>query len=184
MKKVLVAVRSRRNVATIASLKMLGNMFLIALIGIVITADYAHAQTLKKQIVGTWSVVSVVNEVDGKKIDLYGPNPQGQFIFTADGHFSVNIMRPGRPKFASNNRTAGSADENMAAMAGYISTFGTYAITPDGTLTQHMIGSSFPNWDGAEQKRQMQIKGDEMTYGNMASSTGSGSTTIMLKRSK
>jgi len=49
VKKVLVAVRSRRNVATIASLKMLGNMFLIALIGIVITADYAHAQTLKKQ---------------------------------------------------------------------------------------------------------------------------------------
>jgi hypothetical protein len=159
-------------------------MFLIALICVFVIGDYAQAQNPRKQIVGTWSVVSVVNESDGKKIDLYGPSPQGQFIFTADGHFSVNIMRPGRTKFASNNRTAGSPEENKEAMAGYISNFGTYAITPDGTLTLHMIGSSFPNWDGAEQKRQIQIKGDEMTWGNMASSTGSGSVTIMLKRSK
>ena len=89
MKKMFVAVLSRRDVATKASVKMLSKMLLLALIGLVITADYAQAQALKKQLVGAWTVVSVVNEVDGKKIDLYGPNVQGLFMFTPDGHFSI-----------------------------------------------------------------------------------------------
>jgi hypothetical protein len=124
VKKVLVALRSHRDVVPVASINMLGKMLFLALIGIVMTAGHAHAQTLKKQIVGSWSVVSVVNDVDGKKIDLYGPNPQGEFTFTADGHFSEHLMRPGRPKFAANNRLSGTSEENKEAMAGYLSLFG------------------------------------------------------------
>jgi hypothetical protein len=45
--------------------------------------------------------LSVVNEVDGKKVDLFGPNPQEQFIFTPDGYFSINIIRSGRTKFTA-----------------------------------------------------------------------------------
>jgi len=157
---------------------------MLVVLSLAFAADYAQAQISKKQLVGTWSVVSVVNEVNGQKVDLYGPNPQGQFIFTADGLYSINIMRPGRPKFASNNRTAGTADENKQAMAGYIANFGTYAIAADGTLTLHIVGCSFPNWDGAEQKRQIQIKGDELTWKNATPSTGSGNVVIMLKRVK
>ncbi len=42
---------------------------------------------------GTWAVVSVVNEEDGRKTEPYGANPKGQFIFTVDGYFSTNIIR-------------------------------------------------------------------------------------------
>jgi hypothetical protein len=182
VKKVLVAVR--REVATKPPIMMICKLFLVAVIGLVVVAGHAQAQTSKKQIVGTWSVVSVVNTVDGKQIDLYGPNPQGQTIFTRDGHFSTNIMRPGRAKFASNNRTAGTADENKEAMAGYIANFGTYAIAADGTLTLHIVGCSFPNWDGAEQKRRITIKGDELKWENATPSTGSGSVVIIMKRAK
>jgi hypothetical protein len=36
------------------------------------------AQTTAKDLVGTWTIVSVTFEKDGKKTDFYGPNPQGK----------------------------------------------------------------------------------------------------------
>ena len=156
---------------------------LVAL-GLVFAADNAQAQSLKKQIVGTWSIVSVVNDVNGSKIDLYGPNPQGQIIFTRDGHFSFSNMRPGRTKFAANSRTAGTPEENKEAMGGYLNDFGTYGIDADGTVTLHIVGCSFPNWDGTEQKRRITVKGDELKWENATPSTGSGYVVIMAKRAK
>jgi len=138
----------------------------------------------EKDIAGAWSVLSVVNEVDGKKVDLFGPNPQGQFIFTADGHFSINIIRSGRTKFAANNSKAGTDGENKEAMAGTLSLFGTYTLNPDGWQTLHIVGSSFPNWDGADQKRLVRINGDEMTYENPTAPTGSGHVVLTLRRAK
>jgi len=144
----------------------------------------ANAQVTKKQLVGKWSVVSVVNEQDGKKWEPFGPHPLGQFIFTLDGNFSINLDTPGRPKFASNNRLTGTAEENKAAMVGYQAQFGTYTIGPDGSITLHIVGSNFPNWDGVDLKgRTAQVKGDEMTWKNPGAAVG-GSNVIMLKRAK
>ena len=153
-------------------------------VALVCATGHAAAQTLKKQIVGTWSVVSMVNEVDGKKVDVFGSNPQGQVIFTPDGYFSISVIRPGRLKFASNNRTAGTPEENKEAMAGCISEFGTYTINYDGSVTLHVIGSNFPNWDGADQKRSIQGTGNELKVTNRTSSTGSGVNVITLRRAK
>jgi hypothetical protein len=149
-------------------------------------ASYAGAQTLKKQIVGTWNVVSAVNELDGKKIgDPFGSNPQGQFIFARDGHFALFLVRPGRPKFVSNNRTAGTPEENKAAMAGFLGEFGTYTINPDGkSITLDIVACSFPNWDATHQERRIQITGDEMKIMVAAGATGTGSSVITVRRAK
>jgi hypothetical protein len=138
----------------------------------------------EKDIAGTWSVLSVVNEVDGKKVDLFGPDPQGQFIFTPDGYFSINIIRSGRTKFTAKNSKAGTTEENKEAMAGTLSLFGAYTINSDGWQTLHVVGSSFPNWDATEQKRLVQIKGDEMRYENPTAPTGSGHVVLVLRRAK
>jgi hypothetical protein len=182
VKKVSVAVL--RDVATKTSMKTMCKMLVMVLIGLVIAADYAQAQPLKKEIVGTWSIISVVNTVDGKKIDLYGSNPQGLIIFTRDGHFSFSNMRPGRTKFASSNRMAGTPEENKEALGGYLNDFGTYSIDADGMVTLHIVGCSFPNWDGTEQKRHITVKGDELKWENATPSTGSGYVVIMAKRAK
>src|ERR1700682_2719829 len=118
-------------------MKSVGMMILSVLVGIIFTADIAGAQemkekTIKGQIFGVWQVVSVVNEADGKKTEPYGANPKGQFVFTVDGYFSTNIVRPDRPKFVSNNRTTGTPEENKAAVQGSNGTFGTYEISSDG----------------------------------------------------
>ena len=136
------------------------------------------------KIVGAWSVLSAVIEVDGKTTDLFGPSPRGQFIFTSDGYFSLFISRSGRPKFSSNSIKTGTAEEFREAIAGLISLVGSYTISPDGTQTLHIVGSSLPNWEGAEQNRLIEVTGDEMRYTNPTSPTGSGTVTIMLKRNR
>jgi hypothetical protein len=49
--------------------------------------------TVAKQIQGTWNLVSIYNELDGKKTDVFGPNPRGSMILTPNGRFSFIIIR-------------------------------------------------------------------------------------------
>ena len=70
---------------------------------------------------------------------------KGQYMFTDEGHFSINIVRPGRPKFASNNRATGTPEENKETVVGTISTFGEYMVNSDGSINLEIVGSSFPN---------------------------------------
>ena len=121
-------------------------------------AQEMKEKTIKDQLVGAWSVVSVVVDNDGKRTEPFGPAPKGMFIFTADGHFATSIIGSERQKFASNNRATGTADENKAAVTGNISTFGTYAVGSDGSIDFHIVGSSFPNWDGTKQNASSRSK--------------------------
>ena len=61
------------------------------------------AESLKQQLVGTWTVVSFLNENEktGRKteVKVFGSNPKGYFMFDAGGHFAINLIRAGRPKF-------------------------------------------------------------------------------------
>jgi hypothetical protein len=158
---------------------------IVVILALAFAASYAGAQTLKKQMVGTWELVSAVNEVNGKKIDLLGPNPVGPYTFTRDGHFSFFLARPDRPKFASNNRTTGTPEENMAAVAGFNALAGTYKINPDGkSITLHIIAASFPNWEGTDQTRDIQVAGGEMKISVPLASTGTGRSVITIKRTK
>jgi hypothetical protein len=47
-----------------------------------------------------------------------------------------------------------------------------------------IIGSSFPNWDETEQKRIVEIKGDELIWKLPTAPTGQGSAVTILKRAK
>ncbi len=74
--------------------------------------------TLAKQIQGSWTLVSIYNEQDGKKIEPFGAKPRGSLIFTPDGRFSIFCLRASLPKFAANNRMKGTAEENQAIVQG------------------------------------------------------------------
>jgi hypothetical protein len=135
-------------------------------------APAAQPKSMKEAIVGTWSLlIDDAVKPDGTHTPNFGPNPIGVAMFTADGHFSVTITRAGRPKFASNNRTTGTADENKAAVTGSNAFFGTYALNEaDKSLTLRVAGSTFPNLDGTTQKRTITslTAGDELTWTNPA----------------
>jgi hypothetical protein len=70
-------------------------------------------------LVGTWTWVSVdLTRPDGTKYQPFGPTPKGYVIFDSNGRFAYLLSRPGRPKFAANNRDEGTAEENKAVCAG------------------------------------------------------------------
>ena len=55
----------------------------------------AQQKITKDQLVGTWAYVSVVvQHADGTRIETFGPNPKGSLIFTADGRYSLVLLRP------------------------------------------------------------------------------------------
>jgi hypothetical protein len=161
---------------------MYKSMLVLAGVAILISAaGIAAAQNLKDQIVGTWTVVSAQVTKDGKMTEPQGPHPLGQVMFDSSGRFSINIMTPDTPKFASNNRLTGTAEENKAAVQASINYFGTYAINPDGLVTFHIIASSFPNWTGTDQKRKIEISGNQMKYTNPEASI-TGTAVLSLTR--
>lgn len=134
-------------------------------------------------LVGTWMLVSITNEKNGRKVLPYGPNAKGSLIL--DGkRFSLMVVRPGRTKFKSNNRLTGTPEENQDTVRGSIAYFGTYSVDPknDTLVTFHIEGSTFPNWEGAEQKRVLKVIGNEMNYTNPTISTGAGVARLIWRR--
>jgi len=139
---------------------------------------------LKEQLVGTWTFNSSTTKlVDGSP--LWGDNPKGITIFSVDGHFSSHIMRSDRPKFRSNNRGQGTADEHKAAIIGAISSFGTYTVEEaNKTYTLRYEGSSYPNLEGIVQTRPFTISGDELRVMNPAPTVGGPPSQLVYRRAK
>jgi hypothetical protein len=123
------------------------------------------ALSLKEQLVGTWMLASWEQKKgDGTKVRRYGENPVGIAFFDADGRYIITVMRSDRAKYASGALWQGTAEENKATADGTITYFGTYSVSEaDSSITIHINGSSFPNWNGVDQKRIVAIAGDRLT---------------------
>jgi Lipocalin-like domain len=123
----------------------------------------AGAQTVK-DLVGTWTLESDTNTTpDGRTVQPFGPNPQGIAIFSS---------RSDLPKFTSNNRMQGTAEENQEIVHGSIALFGTYSVE-DGVIIQHIQGGTWPSCNGTDQKRTItSFVGDEQTWTTDASLGG------------
>ena len=166
-----------KNLGRLIVLKMWLVFFVVAL-----PAGDALGQPAK-DLVGTWEWVSVVNiRADGTKVQPYGPNPKGVVIFDNSGRFFFLQSRPGRPKFASNNRNEGTPEENKATVQGSLAYFGTYSVS-EKTLIFKIEASSYPNAEGTEQKRVITLTGDQLRYTNPTPTIG-GTAEAVLKRVK
>jgi hypothetical protein len=85
-----------------------------------IAAPLAAVAQSTTDLQGMWSLVSSVMDKDGKAVDQFGPGAKGMMMSGADGPFMLTIIGPNLPKFASNSRASGTADENKAVVAGSI----------------------------------------------------------------
>ena len=142
------------------------------------------AKSDKARFIGTWTLVSLTSGEGANQTLPYGPNPKGTMMVDADGRFSIMVMRSDLPKFASNNRMTGTADENKAVVQGSIAYFGTYSIDEaTHVLTVNVEGSSFPNFVGGTQTRILSFDGEEVTYFNPTPSMG-GSAKVTYRRAK
>ncbi len=141
----------------------------------------------QQQFVGTWSLVSIhYVEKDGRKIEPFGPGARGMLYIDAAGRFATQVMAADRPRFASNNRMTGTPEENKAMSQGVVAYFGTYTVDEAARIvTLHIEQSSFPNWNGTDQKRTFAFAADELRY-TAASSTANPaeSAELVWKRTR
>ena len=87
----------------------------------------------------------------------------GQAIFTESGYMSGQLMRQGRPAFASGDQVSGTPQEIQAALQGYVAYYGQCEVDVEHqTLTTHVEGSMFPNWVGGEQVRFYELSDTQL----------------------
>jgi hypothetical protein len=105
-------------------------------------------------------------------------------VFDAEGRFVEVLAVADIPKFTSNNRDNGTPNENRAVVRGSVSFFGTYSLDANGSLTLHIERSSFPNYNGTDQKRSItSLTATELKWDNPANTVGGASETVW-KRGK
>jgi hypothetical protein len=141
----------------------------------------ASAQT--SDIVGTWVLTKAEKLLpDGTRVSDYGENPHGLVIFTADGHYSVQIYRADRRKFSSGDKLKGTQEEYKDAALSTSVHFGRYTMDPaKHTITFHIDRSSFPNQDDTTQVRPFEMNGDELSWKVAPRPDGSVPITILRR---
>jgi hypothetical protein len=144
------------------------------------TETFAQAA---KSLVGSWTLVTnFTTYAAGKKEANYGEKPMGQVTFSSNGRYTLLISRPDLPKFASNNRAKGTPEENKAVVGGMIAHFGTYKVDDKAkAIVFHIEASSYPNWNGTEQKRPYSVTATELKW-NTPAASGGGSADLVWKR--
>jgi len=124
------------------------------------------ATAQEPSIVGAWALVGAEKQLpDGTRVSDYGPNPHGHAIFTADGHYSVQIYRAERLTFSSGDKFKGTPEEYKDASLGMSVHFGRYTLDPvKHILTFRIDRSSVPNLDDTIAVRPYELKGDELSW--------------------
>lgn len=117
-------------------------------------------------IVGTWILTGADKILpNGTRVMDYGPQPHGLVIFTADGHYSVQIYRAERPMLPSDDKADGALQAYKDVSHSMSVHFGRYTVDPvKHTITFNVDRSSHPNWDDTTQIRSYQLNGDELSW--------------------
>jgi hypothetical protein len=135
--------------------------------GLMSQTAMSQQQSLNEQLIGTWTLVSWDRTTaDGTTVRQFGASPKGIAFFDITGHYIITVMRSDRAKYAIDNFgqiAQATAEENKATAQGTITYFGTHSVNEaDRTIGIHVEASSFPNWNGTDQKRLFELTGDQL----------------------
>lgn len=133
---------------------------------------------------GTWTMESAYEiKADGTRTATYGEHPKGLLIIDAEGRYSLQIFRVGRPSFASGDKARGTSEEYREAVLGSSTHYGTVTIDPaKHQLIFKIEAASFPNWEGKTQLRDYGYQDSLLTYAVPASASGSGTVAYSVWR--
>ncbi|MDA1052763.1 MAG: lipocalin-like domain-containing protein [Planctomycetota bacterium] len=115
---------------------------------------------------GSWKLISSeMRTSTGEVLYPLGEDCVGRIIFDADGNFAAQLMRPGRPEFASGDIVRGTDEEIRAAYQGYVAFWSKINVDEaKKELTYEVEGSLFPNWIGHSNLRHYEFEGDRLIF--------------------
>jgi Lipocalin-like domain len=133
--------------------------------------------------VGNWKLAAADKMLpDGTRVADYGAQPHGMVIFTADGHYMLEIFRDVRTKFAGKDREKGTSEEYKEAQLSSSCSFGTYSVdTAAAKLTIHVDRSTYPNNDDTTVVRDYELKGDTLSWRVSPRPDGSVPITVLRR---
>jgi hypothetical protein len=134
--------------------------------GMALASGTTPATSGDVSLAGTWTLVAAdVLHPDGSREHDYGDAPKGLLMIDRTGHYSLQIFRSDRPRFADPAKAKASAQEYRAAVMGSSTHYGTLAVeAAEQQLVFHVEGASFPNWEGQQQARAFELRGDTLSY--------------------
>lgn len=114
-------------------------------------------------LVGTWEFVTYRDTPEGAApLNPYGEHPIGLMIFTADGRFSMSLMR-NPPDIG---KASVDPDPEACVPEWYCSYFGTYQAKPGaGTWVTQVTGGNIPAYLGTAQTRRYEIRSGNLLIG-------------------
>jgi hypothetical protein len=116
----------------------------------------ADDEMLRRQIVGTWALVSVVYEDQETKAraPVLGEKPRGRQIATADGRWLAVVTAEGRP-------VPKTDAERAQALGSMIAYSGRYRVEGS-TITTKVEVAWNESWVGGEQVRHIRFEDDKL----------------------
>jgi hypothetical protein len=155
---------------------------LIATVALAVSPLHAQVATTDP-LVGSWKLVAADKLLpDGTRVPDYGAEPHGMAVFTADGHFMIDVFRDVRTKFVSKDREKGTFEEYKEAQLSSSCSFGTYTVdTVTRKLTIHIDRSTYPNSDGTTQVRDYELNGDTLSWRVIPRPDGSIPITVVRR---
>jgi len=139
-----------------------------------------------KLLVGSWRLTAADKILpDGNQVVDYGKDPRGIVIFTADGHYVIEIFRSEHTKFASADRAKGTPEEYKDAVLSASCHFGTYTVDETkGTITFYTERASYPNWDETTRVSNFKLEGDKLTWHSSPRPDGSTPVSVFSRMPK
>jgi hypothetical protein len=118
--------------------------------------------SLASRIVGVWRLRAFESHRAGRPVrHPFGRDATGVLVYAADGTMSGQLMRRGRPAFASATIVGGTDAELRAAATGYVAYAGTFEVDEARGVVLHRVAMSlFPNLVDTVQERSATLSGD------------------------
>ena len=111
-----------------------------------------------------------------------GKDAKGVLMIDADGQYSLQIFKPGRPKFASGDKKRGTPEEYESALLGISTHIGHIKMDTVNEILRFVIDyAAYPNWDHTTQIRQFKLDGDELYY-QLPANAGAGMIAVSIWR--
>jgi hypothetical protein len=106
-----------------------------ALIGIMFAMlGMPRTDSQENDIIGTWQLVSAEDRLPDGRIEYpFGEGAIGAISYDATGHMAVQVMRPGRTKWAA------FEDSSAESLLSYVPYFGTYEVDQQARKVIHHI---------------------------------------------
>jgi hypothetical protein len=136
--------------------RMTRHFFWLSVASVLVALAGVRPDAQASRLVGTWRLVSAEDRLPGGRIEYpFDEAATGTITYDSTGHMAVQIMRPGRTKWAAFEDGPGQP------LLSYVAYFGTYDVDQRmRKVTHHIQGHLDPKRIGTDNVRTYQLAGN------------------------